>query len=77
MKQRVYFLRWGITTDISLISRRTGSLPLAGAEFAFTAASLFVPFLAGLEGTPSSSRRFLDAGSAVELDMRLFICRDI
>lgn len=73
MKQRVYFLRCGITTEISLISRRTGSLLLAGAELPFILVTTFVPFEAGREGTPSSNRRFLDADSEVGFAMRLLI----
>jgi hypothetical protein len=57
VKQRVYFLRWGITTDMSFTSRSTGSFPLAAAAFEDEEWP-FVPF----EG-PSSRRRFLEAGS--------------
>lgn len=57
MKHKVYFLRWGITTEISLISSRTGSLLLAGTV------PLGVPFAAGRDAIPSSKRRFLDTGS--------------
>jgi hypothetical protein len=57
VRQSVYFLRWGITTEMSFTSSSTGSLPLAAAPFA----DLEWPFVA-FEG-PSSSRRFLEAGS--------------
>lgn len=61
MKQSVYFLRWGITTDISFTSRRAGSLPLANPPFE-GAEWPFVPF----DG-PSSNLRFLEAGSEEEV----------
>lgn len=64
--QRVYFLRWGTTTEISLISRRTGSLPLAGATL----------FAAGREAIPSSRRRFLDEGSD-DGGVRVQTCKEI
>lgn len=74
MKQSVYFFLWGMTRDISLISSKTGSLPLAapvpvadGADFVRP----FVPFEAGLLVSSSSSRRFFDAGSELEGGMRL------
>lgn len=61
MKQRVYFFRCGITKEISFISRRTGSLPLARMVPApFAAARLFAPVEAFLFGISSSRRRFLE-----------------
>lgn len=33
VKQRVYFLRWGTTTEISFTSKSTGTFPLAAAAF--------------------------------------------
>jgi hypothetical protein len=64
VKQRVYFFRCGITKEISFISRRTGSLPLAGIVPApFVAACLFAPGEAVLFGISSSRRRFLEEGS--------------
>lgn len=71
MKQRVYFFLWGTTTDISLISSRTGSSALAGAEpepFDFTCP--FVSFARERSGTPPSSRLFLDAGSELLVAVR-------
>lgn len=68
VKQRVYFFRWGMTTEISLISRRMGSFPLAGAE-PFEGVWPFVP-VAGRLGTPSSRRRFLEAGSELDSSNR-------
>lgn len=68
MKQSVYFFRCGMTRDISLSSRRTGSFPLAalapvvGVGFVYP----FVPFEAGLLVSSSSMRRFFDAGSEFE-----------
>jgi hypothetical protein len=67
VKQRVYFFRCGITTDMSLISRRTGSLPLAGeGTVPFDLECPFALFVAGQSGTPPSRRRFLEAGSEYE-----------
>jgi len=67
VKQRAYFFRWGMTTEMSLISRRMGSLPLAGADpVPFDLVCSFAPFVTDRSGTPPSSRRFLEAGS--ELD---------
>jgi hypothetical protein len=61
VKQRVYFFRCGITKEISFISRRTGSLPLARMVPApFAAARLFAPVEAFLFGISSSRRRFLE-----------------
>jgi len=74
VKQRVYFFLCGITRDMSLISRRTGSFPLAPADFVsegFDAGCPFVPFEAGLLVRSSSSRRFFDAGSELERGTRL------
>jgi hypothetical protein len=74
VKQRVYFFRCGMTRDISLTSRRTGSLPVAalapvteGADFFCP----FVPFEAGLLVSSSSRRRFFDAGSELGGGARL------
>jgi hypothetical protein len=74
VKQSVYFFLCGMTRDISLISSKTGSLPVAalapvadGVDFVFP----FVPFEAGLLVSSSSSRRFFDAGSKLEGGMRL------
>ncbi len=80
MKQRVYFFRCGITTDISLSSSRTGSLPLATPvpvveEAAFVRP--FVPFEAGLLVSSSSSRRFFDEGSELGAGTRLHTWREI
>jgi len=71
VKQSVYFLRWGITTEISFTSSSTGSLPLAAVTFA----DLEWPFVA-FEG-PSSSRRFLEAGSEEDGAARLATWREI
>lgn len=71
MKQRVYFLRWGMTTDISFTSRSTGSFPLAATAFEDEEWP-FVPF----EG-PSSSRRFLEAGSEEDGGARVATWREI
>ena len=78
MKQRVYFFRWGITTDISLISRRMGSLPLAGADpLLFEMACPCVPFAMDRSGTPPSRRLFLEAGSELDRGARPQMCREI
>jgi len=61
VKQRVYFFRCGITTDMSFISRRTRSFPVAAAPTVLLAP--FAPFWAGRTEMPSSSRRFFEAGS--------------
>lgn len=71
VKQSVYFLRWGITTEISFTSRSMGSLLLAAAEFAVLA----WPFV--LFGGPSSSLRFLEAGSEEDGTARLVMWREI
>jgi hypothetical protein len=76
VKQRIYFFRWGITREISFISRRTGSLPLAGAIEPLEVARPFVPFGAGRDAMLSSKRRFLVAGSE-DRGPRLQTCRDI
>lgn len=76
MKQRVYFFLCGTTTDMSLISSRTGSLALAIAVAMPFDECPFVPLEAGRATRPwSSMRRFLDAGSGLE--MRPQTCRDI
>jgi hypothetical protein len=68
-----------MTRDISLISRRTGSLPLATPPAAEVAGLLnpFVPFDAGLLVSSSSRRRFFAAGSELERGTRLQTCREI
>ena len=71
MKQSVYFLRWGITTEMSFTSTSTGSFPLAAAPFA----DLEWPFVL-FEG-PSSSLRFLEAGSEDDGAARLATWREI
>jgi hypothetical protein len=71
VKQRVYLFRWGITTEMSLISRRIGSLPLAGADpVPFDLACPFAPFVTDRSGTPPSRRRFLEAGSELDKGAR-------
>lgn len=81
MKHKVYFFLCGITTEMSLISRRTGSFPLAGAEpevaVPFCLAFPFVPFVAGRFGRSSSRRRFFEAGSEVDGGVRLQTWREI
>lgn len=80
MKQRLYFFLCGITTDISLISSRTGSLPLATAEPVdaepLVLACPFVPFDAG-RLSRSSKRRFFVAGSELPSATMLQTCWDI
>jgi hypothetical protein len=71
VKQRVYFLRWGMTTDMSFTSRSTGSFPLAAAAFEYEEWP-FVP----CEG-PSSRRRFLEDGSDEDGAARLATWREI
>lgn len=78
VKQSVYFLRCGITTDMSLISSRTVSVLFAVAEL--EPASPFVvawPFVAGRLAR-SSRRLFLLAGSeALSSAVRVQTCCDI
>jgi len=65
---------------MSLISRSTGSLPVAGlAPVAEVAVFMcpFVPFEAGLLVSSSSRRRFFDAGSELEVGTRLQTWREI
>jgi hypothetical protein len=62
VKQRVYFFLWGMTTEISFISNKTGSFPLAGA-LAASSELLLAPFGALLVASVSSRRRFFAAGS--------------
>ena len=78
MKHRVYFFLCGITAEISFISRRTGSFPLA-AELAvpFDFAFPFVLFVADRLGRSSSRRRFLDAGSELGSAARVQTWREI
>jgi hypothetical protein len=71
VKQRIYFFRWGITREMSFISRRTGSLPLAGEPL-----EVACPFGAGRDAMLSLRRRFLVAGSE-DRGARLQTCRDI
>ena len=78
VKHRVYFFRWGITRDISFISSKTGSLAVATGPTAvllepFKGLSivLFALFEAGRLASPSSMRRFLEAGSEEETGKRL------
>lgn len=47
---------------MSFISSKTGSFPVA-EDVPFEVDFPLVPLLAGREGTPSSSRRFFEAGS--------------
>jgi hypothetical protein len=81
VKQRVYFFRCGITTEMSLISRRTGSVALGGTEpevavpFAF--AFPFVPFVMWRFERSSSRRRFFEAGSKVDAGAKLQTWREI
>ena len=66
MKHSVYFFRCGITSEMSLISTRTGSFPVASAPLllgTLGGAVPFVPFVAVRSVSSSSSRRFLVAGS--------------
>lgn len=72
MKQSVYFFRCGMTTEMSLISSRTGSLPVAGAASTrfVTSCPLVLPVM-DRSGTPPSRRRFLEAGSELAEDARL------
>jgi len=65
---------------MSLISRRTRSLPLAaltlvvgGVDFV----SPFVPFEAGLLVSSSSRRRFFDEGCELDVGTRLQTWREI
>lgn len=80
MKQRVYFFLCGITTDMSLISSRTGSSLLATAGLVdaepLLLACPFVPFDAG-RLSRSSRRRFFVAGSELPSATRLQTCWDI
>jgi len=80
VKQSVYFFRCGMTRDISLISRRIRSLPIAvltpiadGAGFLCT----FVPLKTSLLVSSSSRRRFFDAGSDLGGGTRLQTWREI
>jgi hypothetical protein len=69
-----------MTTDISLISSRTGSSPVATLGPAAGSPDLgypFVPFEAGLLVSSSSKRRFFDAGSELEGGARLQTWREI
>lgn len=59
MKQSVYFLRCGITTEISFISSKTWPSAVAGAVSALFDVPLGTLRLARL----SSMRRFFEAGS--------------
>jgi hypothetical protein len=81
VKQRVYFFLCGITTEMSLISRRMGSFPLAGAEpellVPFSLALPFVPFVTGRFGRSSSRRRFLEVDSEVDEGLRVQTWREI
>jgi hypothetical protein len=80
VKHRVYFFRCGITTDISLSSRRTGSFALAARAPAVEGADLvspFVPFEAGLLVSSSSRRRFFAEGSELGAGTRLHTWREI
>lgn len=76
MKQSVYFFRWGTTTDISLISRSTGSALLAAGVTSFEIEFPFAPFEAGRDAILSSSRLFFVAGPD-EGVLRLQMWRDI
>jgi hypothetical protein len=78
VKQRVYFFLCGITREISLISRRTGSFPLAaGVAVPFVFAFPFVPLVVDRLGRSSSRRRFLEAGSKPDSSVRVQTCREI
>jgi hypothetical protein len=80
VKQSVYFFRCGMTRDISLISRRTGSLPLAAPAPVAEVVDFVYPlvtFDAGLLVSSSSRRRFFDTGSELEKGTRLRTWREI
>jgi hypothetical protein len=76
VKQRVYFFLCGTTREMSFISRRTGSLLLAGVALVPFEAWPFAPF-AGRLARPSSIFLFLLAGSELDRGPRLQTWREI